>query len=388
MKDETQPLIGRGAKLSGLAMVVALVALLALAPLASAAKDPLAGGTTTIKLNNGLYKQLKKNGVKLGAVKPATVKNGTVKLPVGNGELDPLSGQGVVEHSGGVKLKRAKKSTTLKSLVLDTAKKTLSGKLGGKKLKIASLAGMSLKRDGFGVDVSVRKLKLTAKAAKLLNKKLGIKVFKANANAGSTSSATQPSTVTVLPTNKATLAASLSTYTKLAKVLVKISPVAPASEPVPIPPPVYEFPIGGGTIAPNANAGTIQTTGGLKLAQVFVPGSVETTMTLNAIWVDLGAKTASAEVIVESQGIDPKLNLGNLSRSSIADVSLTGGTVKSDPTARTVTVENATATLQAVTAETLNSVFVTPFEAITKTSAEKLAAGDPLGTFSFTAQTQ
>jgi hypothetical protein len=92
------------------------------------------------------------------------------------------------------------------------------------------------------------------------------------------------------------------------------------------------------------------------------------------------------EVIVEST-ISPKLNLGNLARSSIADVNLTGATVKSDPTAHTVTVENAVATLQAVTAETLNSVFGAPYDEA-KIPHEKFAPGDGLGTFSFTAQTQ
>jgi hypothetical protein len=111
-------------------------------------------------------------------------------------------------------------------------------------------------------------------------------------------------------------------------------------------------------------------------------------MTLGAIWVDLGAKTATVEVSVESKGIDPKLNLGVLGRSSIADISLTGATVTADPGTRAISVQNASATLQAVTAETLNSVFVGPFEAVTKTSAEHFAAGDPLGTFSFTAQTE
>lgn len=389
MKDETQPLIGRGAKLSGLAMVVALVALLALAPLASAAKDPLAGGTTTIKLDNGLYKKLKKNGVKLRGVKPATVKKRTVTLPVVGGELDPLTGQGVVEHRGGVKLKRAKKSTTLKSLVLDTAKKSLSGKLGGKRLKIASLTGMSFKRDGFGVDVSARKLKLTRKAAKLLNKKLGVKVFKANANAGSSSSATQPSTVTVLASGKASLTTNEATVKKFVTPIllgglgVEITTASPAETETVANPftPVLKFPISGGTIAPDATSGIVQTIGSVKLHQVLVPGVKETTMTLNAIWVDLGAHTATVEVIVEST-VDPKLNLGNLKRNSIADVSLTGATVKSDSTAHTVTVENATATLQAVTAETLNSVFGAPL------GKKPFVAGDGLGTFSFTAQTQ
>ena len=75
------------------------------------------------------------------------------------------------------------------------------------------------------------------------------------------------------------------------------------------------------------------------------------------IWVDLGAKTASVEVTI-TNAKTPELNHGNLGRASIADISLTGATITSDPATRTVSVQNASATLQAVTAETLNSVFI------------------------------
>lgn len=408
MTDVAQPRTGRGTMLPVVGVLAAaLFALLAFAPFASAASDPLASGTTTITLNNGFTKSLKKNKVKLLKISPGKVNGKKVTLPVSGGSLDPTTGQGTVNDSGGIKFKAGKKSATLKNFVLDTTKKSLSATFGKKGLKVASVAGLSFTREGFGTNVKVNKLKLTSKAAKELNKKLGFSgksgkkskrastskasskgVFKANQVLGGSTSATQPSEVAVLPTGNATLTTSLPTVTKLAKVLVKIATVSPTTLAAEGPPPAYSFPIGGGTISPSATAGILQTTGGLKLIQVFKPGEVETTMTLNAIWIDLGAKTASVEVTVASQGIDPKLNLGSLGRSSIADINLTGATIKSDPTARTVTVENGAATLQAVTAETLNSVFVTPFEAITKTPAEHLAAGDPLGTFSFTAQTQ
>lgn len=394
MKDVTQPVRPREMMLSAVALVAALAALLVLAPFASAASDPLASGTTTITLNKNLFKKLKKSGTKVIKVSPATVKARRVTLPVSGGSLDPTNGQGVIEHNGGIKFKHGKKSAVVKLLVLDTTNKSLKAKVAGKSMKLASVSGLSSARNGFGANVTIGSTKLTSKAAKQLNKKLGFTgkqakkaPFKGGKGLGSGLSETQPKTVTVLPGGNATLATSLATDIKLAKVGIKIETVAPATEPVPIPPPAYAFPISGGTIAPNAEGGVLQTTGGLRLVQQFAP-SVETKMTLNAIWVDLGAKTATVEVTVESEGIDPKLNLGPLGRSSIANISLTGATVKSDPSARTVSVENATATLQAVTAETLNSVFVGPFEAITKTKAEPFVEGDPLGTFSFTAQTQ
>jgi hypothetical protein len=380
--------------LSAVAVVAALAALLAFAPFASATSDPLASGTTTLTLNKNLFKKLKKAEVKVIKVSPGTVKARKVTLPVLGGSLDPTNGLGTIEQSGGIKFKHGKKSAVVKTIVFDTTTSSINANVAGKNMKLASVSGVSSARNGFGANVTIGSSKLTGKAAKQLNKKLGFTAkhakeapFKGGKGMGSALSETQPKTVTVLPGNTATLVTSLPTDIKLAKVGVKIATVSPATETVKVPPPAYAFPIGGGTIAPNATGGIVQTTGGLALKQVFAP-EVETTMTLGAIWIDLGAKTATVEVTVESKGIDPKLNLGALGRSSIANINLTGATIKSDPSTRTVSVENASATLQGVTAETLNSVFVGPFEAITKTSAEHFAEGDPLGTFSFTAQTQ
>jgi len=393
MKDVTQPVRAQGTMLSAVAMVAALAALLVLAPFASAANDPLASGTTTLTLNKNLFKKLKKAGVKTIKVSPATVKVRTVTLPVSGGSLDPTNGLGTVEQSGGIKFKHGKKSAVVKTIVIDTTTNSINAKVAGKNMKLASSSGVSAARNGFGANVTIGSMKLTNKAAKQLNKKLGFTgkqakkaPFKGGKGMGSALAETQPKTVTVLPTGNASLVTSLATDTKLAKVLVGIKTVAPTTETAPLPP-TFAFPISGGTIAPNATSGILQTAGGLQLVQVFKPG-VETVMTLNAIFVDLGAKTATVEVTLKSTVSEEINKLGNLGRSSIANISLTGATIKSDPSARTVSVENASATLQAVTAETLNSVFVGPFEAITKTSAEHFVEGDPLGTFSFSAQTQ
>jgi hypothetical protein len=381
---------------SAVAVVAALAALLAFAPFASATSDPIASGTTTINLNKGLFKKLKKNGVKVLGVNPGTVKARKVTLPVKGGSLDPTNGQGTVEYNGGIKFKHGKKKAVVNAMVLETTTSSLKAKVAGKSMKLATVKGLTVTRNGFGTNLGISGLKLTGKAAKQLNKKLGFTgkknapapPFKGNQNLGGATSETQPKTLAIIPGGNATLTTSLPTVAKLKKVGVEIELVAPTTVASLGPPPAFAFPISGGTIAPDASNGIVQTSGGLKLHQVFIPGEVETTMTLNAIWIDFGAKTATVEVTVESKGIDPKLSLGFLGRSSIADISLAGATVKSDPTTRTVTIENASASLQAVTAETLNSVFVKPFEGITKTEAEKFAAGDPLGTFSLAVQTQ
>jgi hypothetical protein len=400
MNDVTQPANGRGTTLSAVAVVAALVSMLAFAPLASAASDPLASGTTKVKLNKGLFKKLKRSGVKVLKLSPGTVKNRTVTLPVSGGSLDPITGQGTVEHSGGIKFKRGKRKAPVTTLVLDTATSSLNAKVAGKSMKLASVRGATVTRNGFGANVSITALKLTGKAAKRLNKRLGFTgkknapkpLFKGNRTLGASTSETQPKTVTVLPSGKASLNTDEATVKKFSLpppegFAVKIEPISPTEEAAgpTLFTPILRFPIGGGTIAPDASSGIVQTTGGVKLVQTLGPGKT-TTMTLANIWIDLGAKTATVEVVVEST-ISPELNLGALGRSSIANLNLTGATIKSDPNAHTVSVENAVATLQAVTAETLNSVFGAPFDA-EKIPHPKFAEGDGLGTFSFTAQTQ
>ncbi len=139
------------------------------------------------------------------------------------------------------------------------------------------------------------------------------------------------------------------------------------------------------------------------------------------MWLDLSAKTVTVEVVAKSNA-SSSLNLGNLGRSSIADLTITG--VTADPAARTVSVSSS-AVLQPISAEVLEGfvkVYQAYFEAVAiavecgklpgnckepaeaeakkaieagakKAAEEKVAkdhisAGNPLGDFSFTAQTQ
>lgn len=385
MNEVTQPVRARGTMLSAVATVAALAALLVLAPFASAASDPLASGTTTITLNKGLYKKLKKAGTKVLKVSPGKVKNRTITLPVSGGSLDPLNGQGTIEESGGIKFKHGKKTAVVKLLVLDTTTNALKAKVANKNMKLATVGGVSTARNGFGANVSVGKLKLTGKAAKQLNKKLGYTgkqakkaPFKGGKVLGGSASETQPKTVTVLPGGEATLLTNLETVGKFVALKVELEPIAPATEKLALPPSFF-FPISGGTIAPDGQGGTVQTSGGVKLIQEPVPG-LELTMMLEAIWVDLSAKTATVEVDIESSNPELVKTPGKLGRSSIANLDLSGATIVSDSSAHTVSVSNATATLQGVTAAVLNEVFAA--------KAEVFKEGDPLGTFSFTAQTQ
>jgi hypothetical protein len=415
----------------------ALVALLAIAPLASAATpDPISSGTTTLTINKALSKKAKKAGIKITAVKPTKIKGAKATFPVTGGEVEITTGAGSVTHGGGLKIAWGKKSVTLKSLTVSTTKKSLSAKIGGKTVKVASLTGISDARLGFGASLTAKKLKLTSAGAKALNSKLTpaptktkvkkngktitkvVKVqppFKANMVLGGTITEVEPETVNVLPIGNLTYNGDTALLGKLADVGVKVENISPTTNSGT----TYTSQISGGTISPLGTTGAVNSSGGLKLVQNLT-GGPSTTITLGSIGVDLAAKTATVEVVGESNAAEPDgkkpLNVGNLGRSSIADLTFTS--ITPSPATRTVAV-NANSAIQPVAAEVLEGFvkvyqgYYTEVAALTlteeikgglkppmteaeikaaaeKAAAEKVAndnikAGESLGSFSFTA---
>lgn len=424
MSESTRLGRARGKMLPVAIASAALVAMLVIAPLASAASDPISSGTTTLTINKAVNKKAKKAGIKITAVKPTKIKGTKATFAVTGGEVEMTTGAGTVTHSGGLKITWGKKSVTLKSLTVNTTAKSLTAKIGGKTIKVASLTGTSVARLGFGASLSVKKLKLTKPGANALNSKLTpaptrtkvkkkgktvtkvVKVkppFKANTVLGSSITEVEPETVNVLPTGSMTYTGDTGLLTKLADVETKVETISPTTSAAN----VFTSQLSGGTISPLGTSGTINSSGGIKLMQVLPTSattSLSTSITLGSIGVDLAAKTASVEVIGESnaetEGKKP-LNLGNLGRSSIAD--LTIGTVTPSPATRTIGI-NASATIQPVAAEVLEGfvkvyegwyggVLVSkgvPAETAKKMAAEKVAndqikSGEALGSFSFTA---
>jgi hypothetical protein len=407
-------------------LAAALFALLAFAPLASATPDPVESGTTTVTLNKGWTNYLKTFGIKIQKVGNTKVKGTKATFKVSGGSMDPTNGLGTLTLSGGLKFKAGKKSTTMKALVLDTGKSVLTGKVSGKKVKFAKLKGLSYSRNGFGVNVKLKTMKLENAGAKQLNKKLGFakgkpKPFLAGKNVGKSSSESQPATVAIIPGGNVNFSANQDLLLKLKDVETNASVIAPSTEKGLG---NYELPLTGGTVAPTGTAGVVQTAGGLLLTQKLPTSpttALETEITLGNMYLDLSAKTVTVEVVAKSNA-STALNLGNLGRSSIADLVVTG--VTADPATRTVSVSSA-AVLQPISAEVLEG-FVKVYQAYyeggaiaqecgklpgkcqepaeaeakkaieagAKKAAEErvakdhISAGNPLGTFAFTAQTQ
>jgi hypothetical protein len=376
-----------------LAIVAAAVAaMLVLAPLASAAPNPIAKGSTKLTLNKGFNKRAKKAGIKITAVKPAKLKGTKATFAVTGGTIEPTTGAGTVTHSGGLKIKWGKKSVALKAFEINTSKKTLTASVGGKKIKLATLGGVSSARLGFGNSIAAKNVKLTKPGANALNSKLTpkptkVKVktkkhgktvvktkkvktkpfFKKNMVLGKTTTEVEPTTDNVLATGTLTYAGDSGLFTKLKDVGVEVQTISPTT----VNGTTYSSGISGGTISPLGTSGQVNSAGGIKLVQNL--GSASTSITLGSIGVDLAAKTATVEVNgesnVEVEGKKP-LNVGNLGRSSIADLTITANTPS--PATRSLSI-SATSTIQPVAAEVLEG-FVKVYEgAVALKAGEEIA---------------
>jgi hypothetical protein len=369
MSDSTRPGRARGRMLPVAIVAAAVVAMAVLAPLASAASNPIAKGTTTLTVNSGFNNKAKKAGIKVTAVKPVTLKGTKATLAVTGGSIEPTTGAGTVTHSGGLKITWGKKSVALKAFEINTTSKTLTASVGGKKVKLATLGGVSSARLGFGNSISAKSLKLTGAGANALNSKLTPKptkvktkkkgktvvktvktkpAFKANMVLGKTTTEVEPTTDNVLASGTMVYGGDATLFTKLKDVGVEVQAIAPTT----VAATTFSSGISGGTISPLGTSGQVNSAGGIKLVQVL-PQGPSTSITLGSIGVDLAAKTASVEVVGESNAVSEgkmPLNVGNLGRSSIADLTITSSTPS--PATRTVSV-TATAAIQPVAAEVL-----------------------------------
>ncbi len=369
MSESSKQSWGWGRGMAAIATATALLVLLAFVSLASAAYDPLGSGTTKLTLEKSFLAFLKADRVTLSATAPARLRAGAFTLPVSGGEIDPTIGKGTIEQVGALLFKSARKKVPLKSFVVKTKHSPLIAKVGGSQLKVATSSKLTFAREGFGTDFSTKKLKLSAKVAERLNKKLRPNtLFSAGQVIGSTASRTQPQTITILATDKATLAPNPQTFAKLHERFVSVSPIFPAEAGGGL----FTFPIiPGGAIAPNAAMGTLKTGGSMEFLQLG-GGQVF----LHEFSLNLGEASASVEVDVEPS---PPY-AGKHPPAAALSLNMGVATVSSDPSARTITLSGATATFSPSLATSFNEAFAKG-EAVFK-------AGEALGTFSFTVQGQ
>jgi hypothetical protein len=331
------------------ALAIALLALtaaaLGAAP-AGAVYEPLGSGQTKLVFDSSFLAALKSKGITLQARAPARLKGNAVSFPLTTGKLDPTNGRGVLEHEGALLFKAAGKSLPLKGLQLKTTQKgaPLSAKVGGSQLKIATAKGLEVSRAGFGDLVAVSGLRLSAKLATRLAKKLGEReLFEAGMALGKSASKANPETIAIAQKNKAELTLAPGFQAKLDSLFVALNPVFPAEHPGP-----FTLPLLAGQIAPSAAQGTLETQGALEFVQL---GGGQ--LTWREAWLDLAAKTFAPETEIGGSG--PMA--GKQDRASVA--SFAPSSTAANARARSVALAG-TLYLEAGTASAFNELFAKP----------------------------
>ncbi|HVY79191.1 MAG TPA: hypothetical protein VG898_11850 [Solirubrobacterales bacterium] len=345
-----------------------LLCALVMAQVAHADYDPLASGQTKLLLDKRFSRFLGQAGVKLTASGGAKRKARTIALPVSGGRIDPSTGKGEVEHQGTLTFETKRKRVPLRLITVKTKHQPLVAKVGGSQLKVATSSRISSARHGFSAKFVAPKLRLTAKAATRLNKKLRPKLpFEASQPLGKLVSTPQSRLVTILDQGRATLVFDPAFLAKLDSRFVSLNPIFPAEHSGA----TFTLPVAaGGAIAPSGAEGTFRSGGALEFLQLGA-GQVF----WQELWLDLGVRSDSAEVDVEPIPAFP----GKMGRVGVLDYGLTA--VATDSTARTISISGAPLTLSAGAAATFN-------EAFAQGEAPAFAAGEAVGVLSFTVQGQ
>lgn len=346
-------------------LALAALALLTCARPAQATYDPIGSGTTKLTLDSGFLSSLKSQGVQVKAIAPARLKGKALVLPVAGGKEDPTTGKAEVLQEGAVLFQAGNRKLPLRKVELRASRTPLYAKVGGGQLKVAKAKSVSSKRAGFGSSFKATGLVLTEKVATRLNKKLRTKdLFHEGQLVGSLKSQTQPQRVTISAQGQGTLVPGPQILAKFNALFVSLNPIAPAELQ---PGPLFRFPIAaGGQVAPDASEGTLRLAGAIELLQLGAGQAFH-----KEYWLDLGAKSTSAEVEIQPTPAFP----GKLGRIGVFSLDMARAQVSSDPKSRTVSVASAPLALDAQTAQGFNEAFAG--------GAPAFSAGEAFGAVSF-----
>jgi Htaa len=357
-----------------------LAALLAFVPAASAARDPISGGTTDLHLKSGFLKKLTNLGVGVAGVSTGQVGGSKISLPVGEGMFDPTNAQGHFTSPGGFQLVKGARTVPISGVEVNTVQGYLRATISGAKMQLGTFSSPTIGREGFGARVKAGQLTLTQNAANRISNKLGLQGSqRINSRVMSNEfNITSPSTVTLLGQNEASLETAVGILKKLGEKGVLptgINPIAPAKQPKLA---NFTFPITGGIVAQDLTSGQVTTVGGVEILKKGKTSSPQVKIT-NVV-LELQAKTATVELEILPTP-------GQTGRGSIVELVFPTNSVQTNPTTRQITVSKAEAKLQAPAATTLNTVFNAGDEKAPPTTSE-FAAGELFGTFSMTLQAQ
>ena len=344
--------------------VLAAAVLLPIAPArAGSSYDPVGTGTTTLTLSTSFSRFLSRHHVSLEPLADAKRTGRKIAFPVSEGELDPGAGLASVVSEGKLMFVAGNHRVLFRSIAFKATRTPLFAKVGGSQLKVASAESLKATREGFGARFFATGLKLTAKVATRLNKKLRLgRELKPGTEIGSLAVSVTPQTVHLRPEGRINLAIAPPFFAKLSELFVSLNPVAPAEL---SPGPVLSFPVGHeSTLAPDGSLGTIKTVGAVELLQLG-----NTQIFWREPWLEPGIRAIVAEADIEPAPPNP----GRQPRSPLLSLAL-DGQVTPTPSARTIEIAGRSVSLTAGAAEALNSAFAA--------HQPTFVAGELLGTLS------
>jgi hypothetical protein len=381
---------GQGRRYGLVAGVAALVvALFVLSGTAVAGQDELKGGSVVIQLKNS-------RGLKF--------KPKSITLPITGGAVDPVDGSGTVQVVGGFKAKRGRSKTQVKITTLTLGANSGQGSVTAKVNKdfvanFGTLSGGAVARTGWGATISNVGATIAGPGAKALNrafapkkrkgakKSTGRKVKGGQALGTVVSIVTDPRSVEVVPgSGTLTLHTDLggAFASKLPEHCIEpltggVAPIAPATQSVAD----FDFPVTGGSAAPDFSAGEVITGGGQTISKNSTP--ILTPMACPSATPPNGTQLISTDLSVafdlNSLRSIPTLPGGTtLPRAPLAAIDFSTGTRSVDTATKTLNVMGATVRLADLAAPLLNQTF--PNES--GDASNDFAAGDEIGTIDLT----
>ncbi len=332
---------------------------------AAAAYDPVASGSTKLSLAKPFAKLLAGNGVRILLKGGASRQGKTIVLSAAAGEVDPRLGTGTVENAGTIIFARGRRQLPLRRVTFKAKRAPLYAKVGGSQLKVATAASLGDRRVGFGTAFTASGLRLTAKAASRLGKKLGLRgVFRSRQLLGTLESSTQPRTLHLEEGGRVQFAIDQAFKQKLDDRLVSVNPIAPAEL---APGPVVSFPIGlESTLAPDASSGTLKLGGSIELLQL---GNAQ------IFWRELWLQPEISSLLLESEVLPTPPHPGKQPQAPLLGVG--SGAVDSNPASRTIEAGLLGVTLTEAAAASLNEAF--------GGSSDVFAGGERIGSISIKA---
>jgi hypothetical protein len=260
-----------------------------------------------------------------------------VDRPAGDRE-DHAPAAGRIEHRGGLRLRAGGRSITLRDYTVRVGSRIrLSARVGRARVTILNLTGAPrVTRSGFGTNVSGLTARLTASAARALNRTFHVHAFRRGVKLGTVRVRAQPSQTQLRATGATALAldpAALAAITSLGVTPGVIEPATLAGT-------TASFPITGGKAQLDLSRAHIRHSGGISLTK----GTTVVRLT------DFDIRLGSAAQLFAA------LN-GGAEKVAIVDLDLTGVTPAVE--GRTITLAGVGARLTQGAADALNAAFGT-----------------------------